>query len=141
MTDVESTVVQIPFHYKIPAEVLTVKVKTEYIYSTVLRNSVQKLKKTSYLGFRDMLLKPARAKHAINTGRLKFDFVEATLKLGTTQIVLDSDAIDDEGFCKYRRDTIHSNIYQISYRKSEVTVEITSNGEILGFKLYNDNKH
>ena len=138
LTDIESTVVQIPFHYNIPAEILTVKIKTESIYCTVMRNNVQKLKKTNYLGFRDMLLRPARAKHAINTGRLKFDFVEATLKKGTTQIVLDSNDIDDDGFCKYRKDTIKLNIYQISYRESEVTVEITPNGEIFGFKLYDE---
>ena len=107
-----------------------------------MRNNVQKLKKTNYLGFRDMLLRPARAKHAINTGRLKFDFVEATLKKGTTQIVLDSNDIDDDGFCKYRKDTIKLNIYQISYRESEVTVEITIGlREASGQKYWSRTKH
>ena len=138
LTEMEGTIVQIPFQYKIPAQTLTVRRRSKEIYCNIWGNNINKIIADNYAPFKNTILSAAIAKHSINIRRLQLQHVTIDLEEDATEIIIDSTDIDEHGFCKNRRETITLDIYEVSLKRSEVSIELKSDGGIIAYKLYED---
>ena len=115
------TIIQVPKITKVKGRMLSINRRSESVYCSYFQLTsftIGDLKETDYEPYK---LDLQKSRVAMNMQRLELEIKTVNLTLGTELVVLDSNNLDDKGFCEPHSSHITFYIYKIRYSEVDVT--------------------